>query len=53
MNGLTSVVYTAALTSFWTYNNMYITPEEVDGKIGFGCEITDVNCPSQVVANGD
>ena len=46
MNGLTSVVYTAALTSFWTYNNMYITPEEADGTIGFDCDITDMILPS-------
>jgi hypothetical protein len=31
---------------------MYVTPEEADGTIGFGCDVTGVICPAQVVANG-
>jgi hypothetical protein len=31
---------------------MYVTPAEADGMIGFGCDVTDVICPAQVVANG-
>jgi hypothetical protein len=29
------------------------SPEEAGGTVGFGCDITDVICPAQVVANGD
>ena len=32
---------------------MYITPEEADGTIGFGCDVTDVIYPAQVLVNGD
>jgi len=32
---------------------MHITPEESDGTIGFGCDITDVIFPAQIVANGN
>jgi hypothetical protein len=28
-------------------------PKEADGTIGFGCDVTDVIFPAQVVANGD
>jgi hypothetical protein len=31
---------------------MYVTPEEADGTIGFGCDVTDVIYPAQVIANG-
>jgi hypothetical protein len=31
---------------------MYVTPEEADGTIGFGCDVTDVIYPPQVIANG-
>jgi hypothetical protein len=31
---------------------MYVTPGEADGTIGFGCDVTDVIFPTQVVANG-
>jgi hypothetical protein len=31
---------------------MYITPEEADGTIDFGCDITDMICLAQVIANG-
>jgi hypothetical protein len=31
---------------------MYVTPEEADGTIGFGCDVTGVICPAQVIANG-
>jgi hypothetical protein len=51
MDGLTSVVYAAALNFFRTC--IYVTPEEADGMIGFGCDVTDVICPAQVVANDD
>jgi hypothetical protein len=29
---------------------MYVTPEEADGTIGFGCGVTDVICTAQVFA---
>ena len=32
---------------------MYVIPEEAYGTIGFGCDVTGVICPAQVVANGD
>jgi len=32
---------------------MLITPEEVDVKIGFGCDITGMIFPAQIVANGN
>jgi hypothetical protein len=32
---------------------MLITPEEVDGKIGFGCDITGMISPAQIVVNGN
>jgi hypothetical protein len=32
---------------------MLITPEEVDGKIGFGCDITGMIFPAQIVVNGN
>jgi hypothetical protein len=32
--------------------HIYVTPEETDGTIGFGCDVTDVICPAQVVASG-
>jgi hypothetical protein len=32
--------------------HIYVTPEEADGTIGFGCDVTDVICPAQVIANG-
>jgi hypothetical protein len=28
---------------------MYVTPEEADGTIGVGCDVTDVICPAQVI----
>jgi hypothetical protein len=31
---------------------IYVTPEEADGTIGVGCDVTDVICPAQVIANG-
>ena len=43
MDGLTSVVYAAALTSFG---------HEADDTIGFGCDATDVIYPAHVFANG-
>jgi hypothetical protein len=32
---------------------MYVAPEEADGTIGFDCDVTDVLCLAQVVANGE
>ena len=32
---------------------MHIMAEKTDGTIGFGCDITDVIFPYQVIANGD
>jgi hypothetical protein len=32
---------------------MLITPEEVDGKIGIGRDITGMIFPAQIVANGN
>jgi hypothetical protein len=31
---------------------MYVTPEEADGTIGFGWDVTDVIYPAKVIANG-
>ena len=49
MDGLTSVVCAASLTSF---GHACMLRLEADGTIGFGCDVTDVICPAQVVANG-
>jgi hypothetical protein len=50
MDGFTSVVYAASLTSLG--HACMFTPEEADGTIGFSCDVTDVICPAQIVANG-
>ena len=51
MDGLTSVCVCSFFNFFRTC--MYVTPVEANGVIGFGCDVTDVICPVQVIANGD